>query len=122
VGLPQRDLPDSRPEPVAQIVQALADATAHLEALPDADAATPLVRLLRSAIAAIPAVEPLFAPGAPAAEVSAWRHELRAHVTAMAGWAMIFGWAQTAAARQNATAAVERNGQALARLLAHPPA
>jgi hypothetical protein len=118
-----RGRPSARqePDPVDDLLQALGHATVRLGRCTDFDP-VPVIRLLRTAMeqvraaAGVVGISPL-PPG-----LRAWRHDLRTHVAAIAGWAVVLGQRRDEATRLRAIDAIERNAKALAELLADPPA
>lgn len=109
-----------RPDLVDELVQALDDAATRVASMTDTDPA-PVLRLLQSARDAVQAAGAVLAMLPEPPGLGAWRHELRVHVGAMAGWAVLFSQRQDPATRAHATDVLERNAKDLAQLLARPP-
>jgi hypothetical protein len=104
---------------VADLVQALDVALVRLEPYAQTDARS-IVPLLRASRERVEALAGMIDSARRHADLAVWRHDLRMHAAAIAGWSAILGQRYEEATRLRAGEALERNAKALASLLAHP--
>jgi hypothetical protein len=106
---------------VGDLVRALDVALARLEPYAETDARS-IVPLLRASRERVEALAGMIDSTRRQADLAVWRHDLRMHAAAIAGWSAILGQRYEEATRLRASETLERNAKALASLLAHSAA